>query len=83
MAAPIEDQGARKLAAVTASDTVALPNGVCRALWVGGAGNIAILAEDDAAAVTLSGVQAGTIIPVRTRRVNSTNTTATLIVALY
>lgn len=83
MAAPIEDQGARKLASVTPSDTVMLPNGVCRALWVGGAGNIVLLAEDDSAAVTLSGVAAGTVVPVRARRVNSTSTTATLIVAMY
>lgn len=83
MAAPIEDQGARKLASVTPSDTVNLPGGVCRALYIGGAGDIAILAEDDSSAVTLSGVVAGQVVPVRAKRVNSTNTTATLIVAMY
>ena len=83
MAAPVEVRSAAQLRAVTPSDTVNLPDGVCRALWVGGAGNIAILVEEDSTAVTLSGVAAGTVVPVRARRVNSTNTTATLIVALY
>lgn len=83
MANPIEDQGARKLRAVTPSDTVNLPEGVCRALWVGVAGNVTVLAEDDTLAVTLTASSAGQIIPVRTRRVNSTNTTATTIVAMY
>lgn len=83
MAAPIEDQGASRLVAVTASNTVNLPDGVCRALWVGGAGNVAVVAEGNTSAVTIVGVPAGTILPIRTRRVNSTNTTATEIVALY
>lgn len=83
MPSAVEDQGAKRLRAVTPSDTVNLAVGVTRALWVGGVGDIAILAEDDTVVVTLSAVPAGTLLPIRTRRVNSTNTTATLIVALY
>lgn len=79
----VADLGASRLRSVTPSDTVEFADGVCRAIWVGGAGNIAVLAGDDSAAVLISGVQAGTVIPVGARRVNSTNTTATLIVALY
>lgn len=78
----VTDRGASRLVTVTPSDTVSLAE-VCRALWVGGAGNIAILADDDSAAVLISGVPAGTVLPIRARRVNLTNTTATLITALY
>jgi hypothetical protein len=52
------------------------------ALWVGGAGDVAVLFEDDSVAVTLAGVPAGTLIPGFIKRVLSTNTTATLIIAL-
>lgn len=60
-------------------------NGVSRtasALWIGGAGNVAIV--DAAGGTTLfSGVAAGTLLPIRCQRVNATNTSATLIVALF
>ena len=67
-------------AAVTPSDTTLIN---CRALWVGGAGAVAI-ATQTGTAVTLSAVPAGTLIPIALDqgRVMSTNTTATLIVAL-
>ena len=83
MANPVQDQGATRVRLLTPSDTAELPLGVCRALWVGGAGNVAVKAIDDTAAVTISGVAAGTVLPVACRYVMSTNTTATLIVALY
>lgn len=74
----------KNLLAVTPSDSANITNYPnVRGLWVGGAGNVAILAADDSAAVTLVGVQAGTLIPIRVKRVNSTNTTATSIVAIY
>jgi len=82
MANPIEDQGARQLRAVTPSDSVDLPISPCRALWIGVAGNVALIAADDSSAVTLTAVEAG-LLPVRTKRVLSTGTTATSIVALY
>lgn len=53
---------------------------VSRGLWVGGAGNIAVLMADGTTA-TIAGVAAGTLLPLCVRRVNSTNTTATLMVA--
>lgn len=93
MAAPVETpdvRPAQKLRAVTASDSTDLrltdadgKVSECRGLYVGGAGNIAILAPGDASPVTLSGVPAGTFLPVSARRVYSTGTTATGIVALY
>lgn len=72
-------------AAVTPSDTADLAtkdNQYPRALWVGGPGNVALVTPDGAVS-TLEGVAAGTLLPIQTRRVNSTNTTATLMVAIY
>ena len=68
-------------AAVTTSDTTLV---TCRALWVGGLGNLALAATSASTPVTLTAVAAGTIIPVALDqgRVMATNTTATLIVAL-
>ena len=64
--------------AVTKSDTTALD---FRALWVGGAGNVAVRTRNGQT-VTFEGVAAGTILPIQGDRVMSTNTTATLILAL-
>jgi hypothetical protein len=83
MASPIEDQGATQLRLITKSDTEKLPLGVCRAIWVGGAGDLAVMACGDTAAVTISAVPAGTVVPIKAKLIMSTNTTATLIVALY
>lgn len=66
--------------AVTASDSTVLSS--VRAIYVGGAGNIALVTPNRATAVTFVGVAAGTILPVRATKVMSTNTTATDIVAL-
>lgn len=53
-----------------------------RAIYVGGAGNIALVtsAGDE---ITLNGALAGTIIPIRATKVKSTGTTATNLVGLY
>jgi hypothetical protein len=79
----------QSLRAVTPNDNADLPqvNGLYpRSLWVGGAGDVAVVGvEDDPAggAVTLKAVPAGTTLPDSVRRVMSTNTTATFIVARY
>lgn len=65
---------------VTPSDSTNLTE-VARALYVGGAGNVALVTPEGTTA-TFSNVNAGTILPVRVVRVNSTSTTATSIVAL-
>jgi hypothetical protein len=83
MGSPVEDTGAKQVRLITKSDTAELPLGACRALWIGGAGDVAVIAEDDTSAVTVSGVAAGTVVPIKCKKVMSTNTTATLIVALY
>lgn len=55
---------------------------VTRALWVGGSGNIS-LDTVGGDTVTISGISAGTLLPIRVARVRSTSTTATNIVALW
>ncbi len=65
--------------AVTKSDTVPLAGGACRALYIGGTGDVVI--KTSGAAVTFKGVPAGQILPVRANFVMAA-TTATDIVAL-
>lgn len=67
--------------AVTPSDSTEL-NPPTRALWIGGAGNLAVLLADDTVAITLVGVAAGTLLPISVTKVLSTGTTATDIAEL-
>lgn len=50
-------------------------------LYVGGAGDVVVVLPSGTA-ILFVGVPAGAILPVRCKRVNNTNTTATSIVAL-
>jgi len=74
--------------AVTPSDTVPLTyseGGVLfrpKAFFVGGAGDLALV-NSAGDAVTFENVSAGSLLPVSSEFVNSTNTTATNIVALF
>lgn len=67
--------------AVTPSDTVSIS---CRAIYVGGAGNVAIKTTSSAAAVVFTAPPVGTVLPVHLDGgfIMATNTTATLMVAL-
>lgn len=67
--------------AVTPSDSTVIN---CRAIYVGGAGNVAVKTTASATAVTFTAPPVGTIIPVTIDggQIMSTNTTATLLVAL-
>lgn len=81
--------------AVTLTDNTALPNGVCDAIYVGAAGNLALVLEDDITPstdaggsptmnpVTFVALLAGQVYPFRCRSINSTNSTASSVVALY
>jgi len=70
-----------KLAAVTASDATDLTG--ARALYVGGAGDLALRCiHSPETTVTLVGVPVGSIIPVQVTRVMAAST-ATNIVAIY
>jgi len=72
----------RRFAAITPSDTVDLSR-VTRGIYVGVSGDVAIIGEKDNAAVTFKNAAAGSILPVRAKRVMSTNTTATNLVSLF
>ena len=71
--------------AITKSDTVNFPVGVnyglCDAIYIGGAGIVVAVLQDDSL-LSFTCI-AGQILPVKAKRVNSTNTTATLMIALY
>ena len=66
---------------VTPSDTVNLP-ATARALYIGSGGDVVAI-NGDGTAVTFASVQTGTILPIFTKRVNASSTTADDIVALF
>jgi hypothetical protein len=70
---------ASKFFAITKSDTVNFTQEA--AIYVGGSGDVVAVGVDDIA-VTFSAVPAGTILPIRAIRVNSTATTATSMVGV-
>lgn len=53
-----------------------------RAIWVGGAGNLNVTTVGGET-VLFSGIAAGTLLPIAATQVQSSSTTATLIVGLY
>lgn len=67
--------------AITPSDSTDF-NIHFRSVYVGGAGDVVII-DKFGSAVTYVGVAAGSIIPMRGKRVNATNTTATSMVGIY
>jgi len=79
MAQTMRDPG-RKAAAVTKSDSTVLP--ATRALWVGGAGNLSVIFAGDTSAVTLTGVAAGSMLPISVTQVMDA-TTATNMTAIW
>lgn len=66
--------------AVTKSDSTIIP--ATRALYIGGAGDVAVTMAEDENNVTFVAVPAGSILPVQVIKILSTGTTATSIVAL-
>jgi hypothetical protein len=73
----------RSLKAVSPSNTVDLPDGVCSALYCSGAGNISLDTENGE--TVLIAVTAGwaNLTQILCRRVRALNTTATGIIACY
>jgi hypothetical protein len=67
---------------VTKSDSTNLPGGYTRALWVGGAGDVAVRMASGQNA-TFVGVPAGTRLDIVVDRVLDTGTTATSLVAMH
>ena len=70
---------AGKAEAVTPSDTADLAN--VSVIYVGVTGNIAIITAGGDE-VTLQNAQAGSVVPIRVKRVKATGTTATGLIAL-
>lgn len=73
--------------AITTSDTLDLPffntnRLLTSAVYVGGAGNVVAVLNDGTTA-TFTAPVLGQFLPVGTRRINATNTTATLLLACY
>lgn len=66
--------------AVSPSDGADLPD-VTRAIYVGGSGAVAATLASGAE-ITLAGIAAGTVLPLRIRRIKATGTTATFILGL-
>ena len=67
--------------AVTPSDSANLSR-LCRGLYVGGAGDVAVK-DLSGNSVTLVGALAGSVLPIRCVQLLSTGTSATNVVALY
>lgn len=76
--------GATSSEDITAGDTAAsnFAGGVCRAIWVGGAGDVNVVYESGQTQI-FKGAQAGIPLLAEAIRVNSTGTTATDLVAMY
>jgi len=55
----------------------------CRALFVGGAGDISAVLAADSSAILFKNIPAGTVLPISVKRVEATLTTGTDIVGLY
>ncbi len=68
---------------ITKSDTVNIlgPKPLTDAVYVGGAGIVVAVWQDDTTSAFTA--VAGEILPIACKRVNSTTTSATLMVALY
>lgn len=82
----IANQQYTKAVDITKSDTVNFLDAgggrlLCDAIYVGGAGIVVVVFEDDSTAAFTC--IAGQILPVKAKRVNSTTTSATLMIALY
>lgn len=54
---------------------------LCDAIYIGGSGVVVVVFQDGTAVSFTCG--SGQVLPVKAKRVNSTSTTATLMVALY
>lgn len=65
---------ARKLYAITPGVTDLTPNNIY-GIYVGGAGNVTVLAIGDTATQTFTGVPVGTILPVRVKQVTAATAT--------
>ena len=77
------EQPAKQLVNITPDDGSNLTNNV-RGIYVGSGGNLNVVAVNDAdgATQTLTAVPTGCVVPIVTKRVMSTGTTASLLIGL-
>lgn len=68
--------------AVSPSNSIALPGGLCTCLFIGVGGDVTIL-NSVGNPITFKNLASGSYLDCQTTRVNATGTTATDIVALY
>ncbi len=73
---------ARAAAAVTKSDSENLP-ATCRGIYVGASGDLKVDLAEGGVGIVFVGLAAGVIHPIACKKVYSTGTTATSIVAVY
>ena len=52
-------------------------------VYIGAAGNLQVMMEGGTSLITFSSLNAGTFLPILVKRINSTLTTATDLIALY
>lgn len=85
MTAPIilnDDAPAVSAVAITPSDSTDFTSLYSRALWIGNGGTVKVDMADGTT-VTFEGCPTGSVLPIRCRRVYSTGTSATSILALF
>ncbi len=68
--------------AITPHNSTDFTDGICVAIYVGVGGDV-VAVDIDGNATTFKNAQSGVTLPIKARRVNSTGTTATNLVALY
>jgi hypothetical protein len=66
---------------VSPSNTDNLPDGRCRALYVGVGGNVSVILNG--VTCVYQGVPSGSVLPINADRVTIANTSASAIIALY
>jgi len=79
---PIRAPGGYANAAVlTLHDSTDFANEV-QGIYVGGTGNLTVVMPDDST-VLISAIPVGTFLPIRCKRINTTDSTATLVVGFW
>lgn len=78
------EQPAKHLVSISPNDSTDLSQPV-RGIYVGGGGDLVLVAINDAdgATQTLTAIPQGTFVPVITKRVMATNTTASQLIGLW
>ena len=79
----LESGNSAELVDTSGGDHTMILGEACRALYIGGAGDIVVDFIDGGTAIPLIGTKAGQVLPIRVTKVHQTGTTATNLVALF